>query len=95
MGADHWGNFYLISRNRAEEAFGEEQVLEDCRVPSLALGISEKSLFQHPLLRHGDIVSAGVFHHIHHLVGLADDFMGALGVFRICRQPHAATDVQV
>ena len=52
-------------------------------------------LFQHPLLRHGDIVSAGVFYHIHHLVGLANDFVGALGVFRIRGEPHAATDVQI
>ena len=52
-------------------------------------------LFKNPLLCHGNIVTAGIFDHIHHLISLADDLVRALGVFRIGSQTHAAADLKV
>src|SRR5438045_2087115 len=51
-------------------------------------------LLHYSLLGNGDIVAAGVLHHIHHLVGLTDDLMGALGIFGIAGYTHAGADIQ-
>src|ERR1700741_3431226 len=59
------------------------------------LGWRATSLLQDPLLGHGNVVTRGVLDHVHHLVGLADDLVRALGVFGIRRQPHAAADIEV
>src|SRR5215469_3677731 len=51
-------------------------------------------LLHHALLGNSDIVAAGVFHHIHHLVGLTDDFVRALRVFGIAGHAHAGSDIE-
>src|SRR5262249_713122 len=58
--------------------------------PCYAAGI----LFHHALLSNADIVTAGVLHHVHHLVGLTDDFMCALCIFWVTRYAHAGSDIE-
>lgn len=57
--------------------------------------LDQKGLLQHALLGYGDIVASGVLDHVHHLVGLTDDLVRALGVFRIRRHAHAGADVEI
>jgi hypothetical protein len=40
-----------------------------------------------------NIVAAGVLHHIHHFIGLADDVVGRLRIVRECRKTHAGSHV--
>ena len=47
------------------------------------------------MLGDGDIVAGGVFDHVHHLVGLTNDFVCALGVFRIGCYAHTGATGQV
>src|SRR5205809_743965 len=47
-----------------------------------------------PLLRHRDVIAGIVLHHVHHLVSLADDLMGALRIFRIAGHPKTSADFQ-
>ena len=52
------------------------KILVAIAIPLPLRGIGmKKKLLQDALLGHGDIVTAGIFDHIHHLVGLADDLM--------------------
>ena len=52
-------------------------------------------LLQHALLGDGNVVAGGVLDHVHHFVGLADDLVRALRVFRISRNAHASADIQI
>src|SRR6266404_9920899 len=52
-------------------------------------------LLQHALLGDGNVVAGGVLDRVHHLVGLADDLVSALGVFGVSSEAHGAADVQL
>ena len=52
-------------------------------------------LLHHSALGNPDVVAGGVFHQIHHFVGLADDIMRRFGIVRIGREANRSADVQV
>src|SRR5262249_29831981 len=53
------------------------------RISCGASACSRDLLFQQPLLCHRNIVAGGILHRVHHLVGLTDNLMRALGVLGI------------
>src|ERR1035441_4940831 len=48
-----------------------------------------------PARGNADVVAGRVLHHIHHLVGLADDIVRRPGIVRKSRQSHTGAKVQV